>query len=108
MNQARTQAHCYKDRRIFFSALSLVLVLFAAYVYFVSAAVAHVVVRKELSQEITDMQTKISGLEAEYIIAKDGVGLDMALERGFTVKEDKVFVARKADAVALSSRPRQD
>lgn len=104
MNRARTHAHCFKDRRVFFSALSLVFILFAAYVYFVSAAVAHVVVRKELSQEITNMQTRISELEAEYILAKDGVALEMAMERGFTVTEEKVFVAKTDAAVALSGR----
>lgn len=102
MNKARTRAHCYKDRRLFFSAVSLVLVLFAGYVYFVSAAVAHVVVRKEINQEITDMQTRISDLEAEYILAKDEVVEDMAYTRGFTKNEEKVFVTMTADAVALS------
>jgi hypothetical protein len=102
MNKTRTRAHCYKDRRLFFASLSLVLVLFAAYIYFVSAAVAHVVVRKEVNQEITDMQTRISTLEAEYILAKDGVIEDMAYTRGFTKNEEKVFVTIAADAVALS------
>ncbi len=106
MNAPRTRAHCYKDRHIFFSALSLVFILFAAYVYFVSAAVAHVVVRKELAQEITDTQTKISELEAEYILAKDGVALEMAMERGFEVNEKKVFVTKAAPAVALSGYTR--
>lgn len=96
-----TRTHCYKDRRFFFLAISILFVLFLAYVYFVSAAVAHVVVRQELSQEITEVQTKISELEAEYILAKDDVALEMAMERGFTVTEEKVFVAKKADAVAL-------
>lgn len=102
MNRTKTRTHCYKDRRLFFAALSLVLALFAAYVYFVSAAVAHVVVRKEINQEITDMQTKISDLEAEYILAKDHVVEDMAYTRGFTKNEEKVFVTITADAVALS------
>jgi hypothetical protein len=102
MNKTRTRAHCYKDRRFFFAALSLVFSLFAAYIYFVSAAVAHVVVRKEINQEITDTQTKISGLEAEYILAKDGVVEDMAYARGFMRNEEKVFVTIAADAVALS------
>lgn len=102
MSKQTTRTHCYKDRRSFFLALSVLFILFLAYIYFVSAAVAHVVVRQELSQEITDVQTRISELEAQYILAKDGVALEMAMERGFTVTEEKVFVAKQVDAVALS------
>jgi len=105
MTKNTTRTHCYKDRRSFFLALSVLFVLFMAYIYFVSAAVAHVVVRQELSQEITEVQTKISELEAEYILAKDDVALEMAMERGFAVTEEKVFVAKKADAVALRAYP---
>ncbi len=88
------------ERRLFYTAVFLVLALFAAYTYFVSASVVHVVVRKELTRELADTQTRISSLEAEYISAQNSVGYDTALARGFEKNEEKVFV-KQADPAAV-------
>lgn len=90
------------ERKLFYVAVSSVAMLSFAYVYFVSAAVAHVVVRKELSQEITNTQTHISDLESAYIVAKDSVGIDVANARGFEKNEEKVFVTKVSSNMALS------
>ncbi len=91
------------ERRLFYMGVSSLLVLMGAYMYFVSAAVAHVVVRKEVSQEITQTQTRISDLESQYIIAKDSVLEETALSKGFTKNEKKVFVTRTPASLVLSS-----
>lgn len=100
--KSRTRTLKNHDRRFFFAACSLMLVLFVAYVYFVAAAVAHVVVRKELDRKISAVEANISDLEAAYITAKDTVALDDALARGFVENDDKVFVVKLSDSVALS------
>ena len=93
----RTTVKTYNtERKLFYASALFLLVVFAAYIYFVSAAVAHVVVRKELTQEISEAQTRISELEAEYIASQQAVELATALSRGFAPNEEKVFV-KKAD-----------
>lgn len=89
------------ERRAFYAALSCVLVLSGAYVYFVSAAVAHVVVRKELSQDIRATELRISELESIYMETKNSIDEAAALGRGFEENEDRVFVTKKAANVAL-------
>ncbi len=99
----RAQKKTYTlERKLFYAGLLSVIVVSVAYVYFVSAAVAHVVVRKELSQEITKTQTRISDLETEYILAKDAVGEHTAFEKGFEKNEKKVFVTRAKSSLVLS------
>lgn len=90
------------ERKLFYTALVSVFIFFVAYMYFVSAAIAHVVVRKELAQEITETQTRISELEFEYIAAQNAVSEDVALARGFQKNEEKVFVERASPALVLS------
>lgn len=101
MNSKYTK-QCYRERHIFFVLISVIVVLSGAYIYFVSSAVAHVVVRKEVGSEITRIQAQISTLEAEYIVAKDAVAEEMAFSRGFLKNEEKIFVAKKATAMVLS------
>ncbi len=99
----RTTTKTYHtERKLFYASATLLLCVFAAYIYFVSAAVAHVVVRKELSQEISEMQTRISELEADYIASQNAVGIDMALAHGFAPNEDKIFVEKARTNAQLS------
>ena len=91
-----------KERRFFYAGVSLNLILFAGYIYFVSASVAHVVVRKELSQKVSETQTHISELESQYIAAQNAVSIDTALARGFEMNEKKVFVEKASVASVLS------
>ncbi len=92
----------HTERKLFYASLSLVLVLFCAYVSFVSASVAHVVVRKEINQEITETQTKVSELESAFIIAKYEVLEEEATKRGFHKNEDKIFIEKKSTGLVLT------
>ena len=91
-----------RERKYFYAAGSLMVVLFIAYVYFVSMSVAHVVVRKELSRDISDTQTRLSELEAAYIAAQQAVDIETALARGFAVNNEKIFVEKADTALVLS------
>ncbi len=92
----------HTERKLFYASLSLVLVLFCAYISFVSASVAHVVVRKEISQEITEAQTRVSDLESAYIVAKYEVVEAEADKRGFRKNEEKIFVEKKSAGLVLT------
>lgn len=103
MKHIHTTTNIHNAKRKFFYAGFLTLALLSVgYVYFVSAAVAHVVVRKELHQEMTKTQTRISDLESAYIIAKDAVGIDAVSSHGFEKNEEKVFVSKVSANAVLS------
>lgn len=87
----------------FFAAFGLLLSLFAAYIYFVSASVVHVVMRKEINQELSQVGSQVSQLEAAYIEAQHSVSDNLALQHGYTKIAEKTFVDRGATTLVLSS-----
>jgi hypothetical protein len=97
-----TKRHSYTyniERHLFYIATVLLGACSCAYIYFVSASVVHVVVRKEIHQEIARTETRISELESQYIQAKDAIVESVALERGFQKNEAQIFVTRKPTTV---------
>lgn len=83
---------------------SLILVLFALYIYFVSASVLHVVMRQEVEQHSAALSSEIAQLEARYIHAQHAVSEQVASLEGYVATEQKVFIDRNAaPTVALSS-----
>lgn len=95
--------HTYcRERKFFYASAVFLCILFVVYIYFVSAAIAHVVVRKELSQEIKAVQARISELEETYIAAEDAVDMNMAVTYGFLKNEEKIFVEKTDTATVLS------
>ncbi len=101
MTRAHTTTHT-TEHKLFYAGASLVALVVFLYVYFVSVAVAHVVVRKEVSQEVVATETRISELESDYIATKNHVTEDMALTRGFHINEEKVFVRKMSPHLVLS------
>lgn len=84
--------------------LAVVLVaLFAAYVYLVSASIVHVVIRTELNQEIQKVSSEISIMEGSYIAAQHKVSASIATLQGYTENSQKIFIDRSAPAFVLSS-----
>ena len=96
-----TRLYC-NERRLFYVALSILICMFGAYMYLVSASVVNVIVRKETDQEIAQINARLSELETAYIEAKDMVNLDTALSRGFSKTPDRVFVTKKSGSLVLS------
>ncbi len=88
----------------FFAALTLLLAVFIAYMYFVSASVVHVVIRKEVGQEISVLSSYVSQLESQYIEAQHRVSADIANLKGYVVVEDKIFIDRTTTSLVLSER----
>jgi hypothetical protein len=69
--------------------------------YFVSASVVHVVVRKELDSEIAKTSSFVGTLEASYIEAQHSVSADIASLQGFSKTEKKIFIDMTTAPVAL-------
>lgn len=106
MTKLKTTSALYKDERMwFFVALGLLGLMFALYVYFVFSSVVHVVMRKEINKEITDVSSRVSQLESDYMKSQHEVSKEFASHDGYTEVSEKTFITRTADTLTLS---RQD
>lgn len=91
-----------KERRLVFVSLSILFAMFVGYIFFVSASVVHVVVRKEIDQEIVKVNSRLSDLEVAYINAKDAVGAELVEARGFVYTGERIFINRAPTSLVLS------
>ncbi len=70
--------------------------------YFVSATIADVVIRKEVDKEISSLGTKVSQLESEYIEMQHSVSSEIATREGYVVANKKIFIDRTEDTLVFS------
>ena len=94
----------YSDKRAFMCLCSMSLILFVLYVYFISASVVHVVMRTEISHDITKLSSDISGLESSYIQEQHKVSADIASLQGYAIATEKTFIDKKKDNLVLRSQ----
>lgn len=78
------------ERTLFIGVAILFLISFGLYIYFISASVVHVIVHKEIDQEIASLNSYISELETEYIAVRDSITLEEAHHRGFVAYDSRV------------------
>jgi hypothetical protein len=90
------------ESQLFYAAVALLVLSIAAYVYFLSASVVHVVMRKEVDAEIAAASTAMSTLEAEYIELQHALSADIATANGFVAAPKKLFVDRTTDTLVVS------
>jgi hypothetical protein len=101
-----TRAHntLYERERIwFFSVLTCLVLTVGLYIYFLSASVVHVVMRKEVDKEIASLGSSVGTLEASYIEIQHAVSEDIASLKGFKRTNDKIFIDRSEGTLSLSS-----
>lgn len=106
MTKQNTKQHMIDTQNVaIVCTFTFVLILFAAYVYFVSASVLHVVMRQEVERQMSTLHTDIATLEAKYIQAQHAVSKDIASLQGYVETEEKIFLDRSTvAAVALKER----
>ncbi len=98
------QTKIYKEEsRLFYFALSLCVCVVFAYMYFVSISVVHVVMRKEVDNQIALVNTHISQLEEIYIEKQHNLSSAIATHRGFVVAEEKIFIDKTEAKFVLSN-----
>ncbi|MEM9336922.1 MAG: hypothetical protein AAGA35_03645 [Patescibacteria group bacterium] len=80
----------------FFIALFGTALLLSAclYIYFVSAAVGEVVLRKEMIRDVSALKSEIAKLEADYMAAQHVVSEHIASNGSYLETTSKVFVSR--------------
>lgn len=103
MTKTRTASIYHEERAWFFAALALVLIVFSAYAYLVSASVVHVVMRKEFDREISRTSSYVSQLEARYIDAQHTVSERVATLEGYARTDEKVFIEKAPTSLVLST-----
>ena len=91
------------EKTLFVALSSLCLVLFVLYVYFISASVVHVVMRTEISQEVSQISSEISQLEGKYIEAQHRVSSDIASLQGYQEASEKIFIDKTPSSLVLST-----
>jgi hypothetical protein len=85
------------ERKYIIATFGLLVAIFSLYIYLVSHSVVHVVIRKEVQQEINKLHTEISHLEAEYIMAQHSVSSEIASLDGYVEVRQKIFIDRNND-----------
>ncbi len=83
------------------SCFSLLVVSVVAYMYFLSLSVVHVVMRKEVLQEINQLRSEIAFLESSYIEANHVISQQVATADGFSAVKDKVFIKSGGEGLVL-------
>ncbi len=73
------------------------------YMYFLSATVIHVVMRKEVDKEIVALGSTLSELETEFIEAQHAVSEDIASLKGYKHADHKIFIDRSETTLVLST-----
>lgn len=84
----------HTEKRLLVALGGLLLCLGMVYMYLLSATVMHVVVRKETTQSMSEINSKIATLETEYIKAQHRISERVAALPGFVATPEKIFIER--------------
>ena len=93
----------HDETYLFYFAATTLVTVFFAYIYFVSISVAHVVIRKEIDEQIASLSTTVSQLEASYIDIQHLVSAEIATHSGYIAVAEKVFIDKdNSDTLVLN------
>jgi len=101
MKRHTSKAAYKEESRLFYIAVFSCVAVFAAYVYFLSASIVHVVMRKEADTQIASLGTSVSQLEARYIEMQHSVSSEVATHDGFVVADKKIFIDKAKNTLVL-------
>lgn len=87
---------------MFFVLATLLVIIFAVYVYLINKTVMNVVAREQTEQDIAQLSGTLGELEFKYITLKNIITLDLAYERGFQETSPKAFISRTTRPASLS------
>ena len=90
----------------FNAGIAVLFTLVFMYMYFLSMSVVHVVLRKEIMQEVATVESQIAHLEASYITAQHKVSNKIAALENFTSNDTKIFVSRDESTLVFSETAR--
>jgi hypothetical protein len=73
-----------------------------SYGYCVRGAIVNIVERQNIESDLSVLNTKVAGLEAEYIKAKSAITPELAANLGFISQANKKFVVKTVNTPGLS------
>jgi predicted HAD superfamily hydrolase len=88
-----------------YGLISLIFALIGLYMYFLSASIMHVVMRTEVEQKISAVQSELSSLETELMLAHHRVSSDIASLEGYVEPLKKHFIDRGEQSLVLRDAP---
>lgn len=96
MNRRSNTAILSLKRRIFWVLVVSIAALLFLYGYFVSYSIVNVVLREEVEQELTQVTTRLSDLEFQYLSKRDTINIALAYSLGFQDISQKQFIYRRS------------
>lgn len=82
------------ERTVLFTLGALVLILMSMYIYLVSVSISNIALLQDGETKISQLESEIGSLEAEYMTLSSNITLAKALDRGFIeLAGGGVFVA---------------
>ncbi|MEX0930818.1 MAG: hypothetical protein WDZ68_00830 [Candidatus Paceibacterota bacterium] len=106
MSVIRKKLNIEQSKLHTFAVLTLLVVCFTAYIYFLSMSVVHVIIRKEVNNEIALLQSEIGMLESAYIKQQHAVSNEIVSRTGYVAVTDKIFLDRSDTSLVLSANQR--
>lgn len=79
---------------VFWTLITLLLLSFFVYIFFVNSAIVNIVDRKVLSSEHKNITAHISELESEYFQLQSKITPEYAKDLGFIESDDTMFAVR--------------
>ncbi len=90
------------ERKVFWSFLILVILFASLYMYFISASIVNVVLRKEIEGDIITTHSEVGELESRYLGLENNITMDRAFAMGFVKLADKKFVTRASQSLSIN------
>ena len=73
-----------------------------SYGYLVRGTIVNIVYRQGIEEKLSSLNSIVTNLESEYIIAKNSVTLEKAYELGYIYTANQKFVTRTINSPSLS------
>jgi hypothetical protein len=94
-----------QSRKVMMSILMMAIVVgVLLYMYLLTMAVVHVVMRKEATELARTLESEIAALETEFMVAQHVVSSAIVKNQQFTQTSEKIFVKRNQDSLVAVSR----
>jgi hypothetical protein len=89
-------------KRYFWSLIMIVVFCLFSYGYLVRGAIVNIVERQNAEQALSEVNSRVLTLEAEYFKVKNSITLDLATDLGFITPVSQKFVTKNPDHPGLS------
>ena len=85
----------YKER-IFIVLVAGIIMSVFSYAYLLHTAIANVVEREAIVEEVRERSTTVGELEAKYFSIKNSINMELAHAKGFKDAEISSFISKKS------------